>query len=36
MKQGKTTASFRSAIIIADSFAFARITNIFRISNIII
>ena len=35
MKQGKTTAFFKSAIIIADSFAFARISNICRISNII-
>jgi hypothetical protein len=36
MKQGKTTAAFKSAMIIADSFAFARITSICRISSIII
>lgn len=36
MRQGNATAFAKSAIIIADSFAFARITNIFRISNIII
>ena len=36
MKQGKTTAFFKSAVIIADSFAFARINNFRRISIIII
>jgi hypothetical protein len=36
MKQGKTTAFFQSAVIIADSFAFARISNFCRISSIII
>ena len=36
MKQGKTTAFFKSAIIIADSSAFARINNICRISSFII
>jgi len=36
MKQGKTTAFFKSASIIADSYAFARITNFCRISSIII
>jgi hypothetical protein len=36
MKKGMTAAFFQSAIIIADSFAIARINNIFRISNIII
>ena len=36
MNQGKTTASFESAMMIADSFAFARISTIGRISSIII
>ena len=36
MKQGKTMASFNSAIIIAESIAFARINNFCRISSIII
>ena len=36
MYQGKNTAIIKSAIIIADSFAFTRIHSICRISNIII
>ena len=36
MKQGKNIAIIESAIMIADSFAFARISDICRISSIII
>ena len=36
MNNGKNIAIFKSAIIIADSFAFTRISSFRRISNIII